>query len=108
MRRAHFRLAAAAALLGAAALATLAGAAPRSYELPGDPELDWPADPAAELVQVHCAACHSLDYVVRQPTGMPRSFWEASVTKMVKTYGADIPAEEQSAIAEYLARIRAG
>jgi hypothetical protein len=98
---------AAAALLACAALAGLAGAAPRTYALPEDPELSWPDDPAAELVQVHCAACHSLDYIVRQPTGMPASFWEASVSKMVRAYGADISPGEQRAIAAYLARIRA-
>ncbi len=99
---------AAAVMLAGAALAGLAGAAPRTYALPEDPELSWPEDPAAELVQVHCAACHSLDYIVRQPPGMPLAFWEANVAKMVRAYGAEISPTEQKAIADYLARIRAG
>jgi mono/diheme cytochrome c family protein len=102
------RRGAAGALLGAAALAALTGAAPMTYAMPEEPEVALPAGPGEELVRNNCAACHSLDYIVRQPTGMPVAFWEASVAKMVNAYGADIAPGDQKAIAEYLAKARAG
>jgi cytochrome c5 len=102
------RLAAATVLLGLAALATLTAAAPLTYELPEEAEVALPPGPGDELVRNNCAACHSLDYIVRQPTAMPLAFWEANVAKMVRAYGADITPEDQKAIADYLARARAG
>lgn len=101
------RQGAASVLLGAAALAALTGAAPLTYELPEEPEVALPAGPGEELLRNNCAACHSLDYIVRQPRGMPLSFWEASVAKMVRAYGADITPEDQKVIADYLARAQA-
>lgn len=102
------RLPAALALLGVAALAMRSAAAPLSYELPEDSEVALPPGPGEELVRNNCAACHSLDYIVRQPPGMPAAFWEANVAKMVRAYGADISPADQQAIADYLAKARAG
>ncbi|RXN83426.1 sulfite:cytochrome C oxidoreductase subunit B [Achromobacter aloeverae] len=48
-----------------------------------------------------CLMCHSADYMSSQPP-MGKSFWEAEVNKMIKTYGAPIPVDQVSAITEYL------
>lgn len=52
----------------------------------------------------YCAVCHSLDYITTQPKFKdPKAQWTATVNKMVKTYGAPIPAEEAEKIIDYLA-----
>jgi sulfite dehydrogenase len=48
--------------------------------------------------------CHSADYVLTQPTGMPRSFWEAEVNKMKKVFGAPLPDDQMASIVDYLVR----
>jgi cytochrome c oxidase cbb3-type subunit 3 len=52
------------------------------------------------LLQARCAVCHSLDLVTQQR--LDRARWEATVTKMVH-WGAQLSAEEQQVLAEYLA-----
>ena len=61
-------------------------------------------DPARELVEGSCAACHSLDYVVMNSVFLDRNGWQAEVTKMVKVNGAEIADEEQAMILDYLVR----
>lgn len=58
--------------------------------------------PGVELVTKNCLPCHSLDYLTTQPPGTPAQ-WQASVTKMIKVYGAPISDEDAKAIAAYLA-----
>ncbi len=92
----------AATLLAPFSLACLVAAAP--YALPPERETTLPAGPGAELVQAQCAACHSLDLVTTQPPAMGEAFWRKTVGKMVETYGADIPEDQQAAIIAYLAQ----
>jgi len=59
--------------------------------------------PGYELATTYCFTCHSTDYLRYQPS-MPRAAWKASVMKMQKTFGAQIPEAAVDPIAEYLAK----
>jgi cytochrome c5 len=48
-----------------------------------------------------CGMCHSTRYIVMQPP-LAGDTWAAEVTKMVKTYGAPIPAASTQKIVLYL------
>jgi mono/diheme cytochrome c family protein len=54
-----------------------------------------------EMVEAYCNACHSPRYILMQPP-LTRDQWAAEVTKMVKTFGIDIPEETQPVITKYL------
>jgi sulfite dehydrogenase (cytochrome) subunit B len=55
-----------------------------------------------EVVANNCAACHSLDYIVLNSPFPTRAMWQTEVAKMIKTFGADISADDAKAIVEYL------
>jgi len=64
----------------------------------------WPEFPEGEgrdMVTGYCNACHSPRYILMQPP-LSRDQWAAEVTKMVKTYGMDIPQDTQAVILDYL------
>lgn len=90
--------------LGAAGVA-LAPLAAIEITLPAETErlIESPL-PGYTLATTYCYACHSIDYVRVQPTGMSQAAWRASVVKMQKTFGAPVPDEAIDPIAEYLAR----
>jgi hypothetical protein len=79
-------------------------AAPVSYTLPDETAAFQPG-PNLEVVQNNCTACHSADYIQTQPRGpkFKNDFWQAEVTKMIKTYGAPIDDADVPKIVEYLA-----
>jgi hypothetical protein len=52
-------------------------------------------------VDVYCNTCHSPIYITMQPP-LPAETWGAEVTKMQKTYGAQIPDEIAQKIVHYL------
>ncbi len=58
--------------------------------------------PGLELVERYCVICHSLDYITGQPNPSRRQ-WESTVDKMIKTYGAPVPADDAKKISNYLA-----
>jgi cytochrome c5 len=58
--------------------------------------------PDVQLARNRCGICHSTDYIVMQPRGDAKQ-WDGVVTKMIKVYGAPIPAESEKTIVEYLA-----
>lgn len=93
-------LLAAALLMGCA---TLGQRTPASYALPDELPVVLPAGAGAELAEAHCAACHSLDYIVIQPRNKGAKFWQDSVAKMRTVYGAAIPDDEAAQISTYLA-----
>ncbi|HVN08621.1 MAG TPA: sulfide dehydrogenase [Patescibacteria group bacterium] len=71
----------------------------------GNYPLYWPElEPGegVELVTSYCNACHSPRYILMQPP-LSRDQWAAEVTKMVKTFGIQIPEEDQPRIVNYLA-----
>jgi hypothetical protein len=103
---------------GAIALAVAAGAAERSVAqattqsaaAPAASQESPTAESAVELTDapgrektVQCGACHSLDYIRMNSHFLDLTGWTAVVTKMIKAYGAPIPAEDAEAIARYLA-----
>jgi hypothetical protein len=95
-------------LLAVAATATLglvaARAVPVVYKLP-DETVAFKPGPNLELVQNNCTGCHSADYINTQPRNVKsrKDFWQAEVTKMIKTYGAPIDDSDVPGIVEYLA-----
>ncbi|HVV00932.1 MAG TPA: c-type cytochrome [Verrucomicrobiae bacterium] len=59
--------------------------------------------PGAELANGQCLVCHSVDYVQMQPP-MPRTFWNAEVTKMKAKYGAQFPDADIQPLVDYLTK----
>ena len=52
--------------------------------------------------ETFCNICHSLDYIVMQPK-LTKLQWTATVTKMIKIFGAPINEEDTTLIVNYLA-----
>ncbi|MDO8543539.1 MAG: hypothetical protein Q7S40_24120 [Opitutaceae bacterium] len=50
-----------------------------------------------------CATCHSAEYMAYQPPSA-RTYWQATVTKMQKTFGAPIPDDMIAPLVDYLAK----
>jgi mono/diheme cytochrome c family protein len=78
-------------------------AAPVSFTLPDETAAFKPGA-NLDVVQNNCTACHSADYIQTQPRGakFKKDFWQAEVTKMIKTYGAPIEDADVSKIVDYL------
>ncbi len=60
--------------------------------------------PGYPMVLRNCLTCHSAHYVQTQPPTSPRAYWDATVRKMKKPFGAPIPDEEIPAIVDYLVK----
>jgi sulfite dehydrogenase len=74
----------------------------RSITLPAETITFRPSKlPGYELARQQCSSCHSAEYVPYQPTS-GRPYWQATVDKMVKTFGAPIPADQIPPIVDYL------
>lgn len=58
--------------------------------------------PGRDQVMGYCVMCHSLDYIQGNSPFMTRQVWEAEVNKMIKVYGAQIPADSVPTIVDYL------
>jgi sulfite dehydrogenase len=92
---------------GAAMSALLPGpaAGPRTFALPPETAVYRASDlPGYQLVQRNCVGCHSAQYVATQPPALPRTYWEATVRKMKKPFGAPFPDEDIAAMVDYLAK----
>ena len=59
--------------------------------------------PGRAQVEANCGSCHSLDYIVLNSPFLDRAGWDASVTKMIRVFGAPISADDAKVIADYLA-----
>ena len=82
-----------------------AGDTVRRIELPAETEVFKPADlPGYAVVNASCLTCHSVEYVKYQPPSSPRTYWQATVTKMQKTFGASIPDPLVEPLVDYLSR----
>ena len=90
----------ASSLLG---LVSRAVAEPVTYDLPEE-TADLKPGPGLGPAQSNCVACHSADYIAMQPPKSGKAFWDAEVTKMIKTYGAPISEADAKVIADYLAQ----
>lgn len=93
-------------MAGALAVPMLALAKPVTYSLPADEQIVGALKPGedVELVQAHCAACHSLDYIRTQPPQRGEAYWTATVHKMIAVYGASIEEPDAKAITAYLVK----
>lgn len=60
--------------------------------------------PGAALATALCYTCHSAEYSLYQPPTSPRSYWQATVVKMQKTFGAPIPDDAIDPITDYLVK----
>jgi hypothetical protein len=64
-----------------------------------------PSDlPGYALVQRDCLICHSAHYVQYQPSSSPRAYWETTVKKMQKPFGAPFADDDIPAIVDYLVK----
>jgi sulfite dehydrogenase (cytochrome) subunit B len=70
-----------------------------AVQAPSDELADAPGREKA----AQCGACHSLDYVRMNSRFLDLAGWTAVVNKMIKAFGAPIPAGDVDAIARYLA-----
>ena len=77
----------------------------KSITLPPDnPVSELKPGLGVEKARANCIACHSTDYIVRQP-GRDAKQWEAEVEKMVTVFGAPINEGDAKVIVEYLATV---
>jgi hypothetical protein len=60
--------------------------------------------PGYQLVQQNCLICHSAHYPQMQPGTSARGYWEATVKKMKKPFGAQFPDEDIPAMVDYLVK----
>jgi mono/diheme cytochrome c family protein len=81
-------------VIGGALLVSGAAAEEKPVVLKGTPGLD--------LVEAHCGACHSLDYITMNSPFLNAAQWEAEVAKMINAFGAPISDADAKAIADYL------
>ena len=61
--------------------------------------------PGYALVQHNCMICHSVHYIQSQPFSSPRSYWDATVKKMKKPFGAQFSDEDIPDMVDYLVKI---
>ena len=80
---------------------THAESAPPVYKAPEENATLLPG-PNVKVAEEYCGACHSYEYITTQPRS-GREFWQASVTKMIKVFGAPIKEPDANAIVDYLA-----
>jgi sulfite dehydrogenase (cytochrome) subunit B len=73
----------------------------KSIELPVI-SFDLADGPDRDKVNLHCGICHGTEYIPMQPR-LSRAQWTATVTKMVKAFGAPVPQEDTDKIINYLA-----
>jgi sulfite dehydrogenase len=90
----------------ATAVATMASAAAqRTFTLPPETVLYKESSlPGYQLVQRHCIGCHSAHYVQTQPSTLNRTYWENTVKRMKKPFGAPFPDEDIAAMVDYLVK----
>jgi mono/diheme cytochrome c family protein len=85
------------------ALCVLAGLLFALPAAAGEDSIALKDGPGKDLVEAHCAACHSLDYIEMNAPFLDDKKWEATVKKMVDRMGAPIEAPDAAAITAYLA-----
>ena len=74
-------------------------------KLPPETAIYKPSDlPGYRLVQQNCLTCHAAQYVQFQPPSSPRGYWEVTVKKMKKPFGAPFAEEDTAAVVDYLVK----
>jgi mono/diheme cytochrome c family protein len=75
----------------------------KTIKLPDDNRLaQLQPGQGVDVTRKDCVACHSTDYIVRQP-GRDAPQWQAEVSKMITVYGARISDSDSKVIVNYLA-----
>lgn len=92
--------------LAAAVALMLAGSAGAlEIHLPPETATYKPSElPGYQLVQRNCMTCHAAQYASTQPPASPRAYWEATVKKMKKPFGAQFADEDVPAMVDYLVK----
>lgn len=92
--------------LAAAVALMLAGSAGAlEIHLPPETAAYKPSElPGYQLVQRNCMTCHAAQYASSQPPASPRAYWEATVKKMKKPFGAQFADEDMPAMVDYLVK----
>jgi sulfite dehydrogenase (cytochrome) subunit B len=85
-------------MIAAVALSSIAAAHAEERDVP------LKDAPGRDLVEGHCAACHSLDYIRTNSPFMTQKVWEVEVNKMINAFGAPIEPADAKTIIDYLAR----
>jgi len=89
----------------AAGLLTAAPAFALDINLPPETALFKPSTlPGYTLVQNNCMLCHSVHYIQSQPPASPRAYWEATVKKMKKPFGATFADADIPDMVDYLVK----
>jgi mono/diheme cytochrome c family protein len=91
--------------LGSLAQPSVPAPTPGAKYSVGSYPLYWPELEPGEgrdLTAGYCNACHSPRYIPMQPP-LTHDQWAGEVTKMVKTFGIQIPDADQTTIINYLA-----
>jgi sulfite dehydrogenase len=91
-------------LLSAVVLGSSFGLQQRTVTMPPETVVYRTSDlPGYRLVQQNCATCHSAHYVTTQPVSN-RGYWDATVKKMKKPFGAQFPDDDIPAMVDYLVK----
>ncbi|UQV44839.1 c-type cytochrome [Janthinobacterium lividum] len=92
--------------LAAAMTLALAGSAGAlEIHLPPETATYKPSElPGYQLVQRNCMTCHAAQYASSQPPASPRAYWEATVKKMKKPFGAQFADEDMPDMVDYLVK----
>ena len=85
--------------LAIAALLATAVAAPAAAE---EKPVQLKKAAGLDKVEGNCASCHSLDYVLINSPFPNAAVWDATVTKMIKAFGAPIDEADAKVISDYL------
>jgi sulfite dehydrogenase len=94
------------ALAAMTAATIAAGATQRTFTLPGETAVYKESSlPGYPLVQRNCLGCHSAHYVLMQPPALERAYWENTVKRMKKPFGAPFPDEDIPAMVDYLVKV---
>ncbi len=66
------------------------------------PAVSLKEGPGMDATRRYWGICHSLDYITTQQK-FPKARWQAEVAKMIKVFGAPVPAESAKEISDYIA-----
>ena len=92
-------------LFAALALSAAGSACALEIHLPPETATYKPSElPGYQLVQRNCMTCHAAQYASSQPPASPRAYWEATVKKMKKPFGAQFDDADMPPMVDYLVK----
>ncbi|WP_137925053.1 cytochrome c, class I [Cupriavidus sp. 2SB] len=94
-----------AAFAAATFVSQFASASPKEIKLPQETATYKASTlPGYNLALQNCMICHSAQYVSTQPPTSSRAYWDATVKKMKKPFGAPLKDENIEPIVDYLVK----